>query len=117
MPTQLNPVADGLPVVPVANAADATGNYVVPGNTNLLIRVNNASGSSVNVTLTDPTTVTPEGPGVTLSRNPVIPVAAAASRYILLNKARRARFIDPATGRVSFLVSLVTSVTVEVLAV
>lgn len=117
MATQLSPAADGLPVTPSAAAADATGNYVIPGNTDLVIRVNNGSGASINVTLTDPTTPTPEGPGVTLSRNPVIPVAAGAARYIVLNSARRARFINPATGRVDFLVSAVASVTIDVLTV
>jgi hypothetical protein len=116
MATQLNAVASAIPAVPVANAADATGNYVVPGSSLVAIRITNGSGGSINVTLDDVTTATPEGQGVTISPDPVFPVAAAASRYILLDRARKSRFVHPVTGRVSWTYSAATSVTVEVVA-
>jgi hypothetical protein len=116
MPTQLNPPASALPVVPVANVADATGNFVVPGNTNMAIRINNGSASSITVTLDDPTTPQPEG-AAAINPDAVITIAAGAARYIVLDKTRRARFINPANGRVSWTYSAATTVTVEVVAV
>ncbi len=99
-----------------AATADATGNYVIPAGQNLILRINNGSASSMTVTLDDPTTATPEGTGVTISPDPVLTIAAGAARYVVLNSARRARFTDPATGRVSWTYSLATTVTVEVVA-
>lgn len=116
MPTQLNPATSAIPLVPVANAADATGNYVVPGSNLLAIRITNGSGVSINVTLDDPTSTTPEGVGVTFSPDPVFPIAAAASRYIVLNRDRKTRFTNPANGRISWTYSAATTVTVEVVA-
>lgn len=116
MPTQLTPAAAAIPTVPVGNAADATGNYVVPGAGLFAIRITNGGGASITVTLDDVASVQPEGTGVTFSPDPVFTIAAAASRYILLTKARKARFVNPANGRVNWTYSAVTSVTVEVVA-
>jgi len=114
MATQLNAVASAIPGVPVSNAADATGNYVVPNSSLMVIRITNGGGSSITVTLDDPTSVAPEGTGVTFGPDPAFSIAAAASRYIVLTHERKARFTDPATGRVNWTYSAVTSVTVEV---
>lgn len=116
MATQLTPQT-GLPVTPTASAADVTGNYVVPGNTDFAIRVNNGSGVSVTVTLDDPTTTNPEGVSPAINPDVAIAIPAGAARYILMNKARRARFTNPTNGRVLFTASPVASVTVEVVAV
>lgn len=115
MPTELQPAASAIPVVPVANAADATGNYVVPGRLEMAIRITNGSGGSITVTLDDPTSVQPEGTGVTFNPDPAFSIAAAASRYIVLTKERARRFVNPATRRVSWTYSAATSVTVEVI--
>lgn len=118
MATLLNPATAGLPVTPVANAADATGNYVVPTG-DMVIRIANGGGTPVNVVLDDPTTPTPEGtsPGAPFP-DVTIAVPNAGSRYIVLNSRRRKRFTNATNGRVSWTYSATpTSVTVEVVAV
>ena len=121
MPTQLNPVAAALPTTPVANAADATGNYIIPGNADVLVRINNGSAVSTVVTLNDPTTPNPEGSGAVTTPSTwpdvAITIAAGAARTLLFNKARRARFVNPANGRIEFSTTPVTTVTFEVYAV
>lgn len=117
MPTQLNPATSAIPVVPVANAADATGNYVVPGTSLVAIRVVNGSGVTVTVTVDDPNTVAPEGAALGAAYpDAVFTVAAGAARYLTLTRARKSRFMNSDTGRVSFTIAPVTSVTVEVVA-
>jgi len=104
-----------LNVTPTSNAADATGNYVQCAlGDRIAIRVANASGSAVTVTLDDPTSQAPEG---YTGYNPDIGISVPATtgvRTILLTPERVARFRDPATGRINWTYSAATSVTVEV---
>lgn len=114
MPTQLNPVAPGLPITPVANASDVTGNYIVPDG-DVVLRITNGSASSITFTLDDPTTPTPEGAGA-INPDAVFTIAASAVRYVVLNARRRRRFTNPTNGRISWtVVTAATTVLIEVI--
>lgn len=117
MPSAISPTSPvlGGSAVPTV-AADATGNFVIPGGTDVVLRINNGSGSTVTVTLDDPTTPVPEG-SVAVNPDAVISIPTLTARHIVLNKARRARFASPADGKVSWTYSAVTTVTVEAVAV
>lgn len=117
MPTQLT-IQTGFLVTPTANVADATGNYVIPGNANQKIglRVTNGSAGSINVVLDDPNSLTPES-ATAFNPDATHAVAAGASRYVLLDEARIARFKNKTTNRIDWTYSAATSVTVEVVGV
>lgn len=112
MPTQLT-IVTGIVATPTANAADATGNFVIPADSrqDIAIRITNGSASAITVTLDDVNSASPES---ALQFNPDVQVSipAAASRYILLGNTDR--FLSPSTGRVSWTYSAAASVTVEV---
>lgn len=117
MPSAISPTSPvlGGSAVPTV-AADATGNFITPGGTDVVVRIHNGSGSTVTVTLDDPTTSQPEG-AAAINADAVISIPTLTARYIVLNKARRARFANPADGKVSWTYSAVTTVTVEAVAV
>lgn len=112
MPTQLT-IQTGVTVTPTANAADATGNFVVPADSrqDVAIRINNGSAGAITVTLDDVNTATPEG---AQSFNPDVQLAvpAGAARYFVIQDTTR--FLNPANGRISWTYSAAATVTVEV---
>jgi hypothetical protein len=84
--------------------------YATPGSTeqispteDLFLHVKNASGGSINVTITDPGT-TASGSAAT---NPVIAVPAAGERMIYLNQY----YTSPSTGTITVAFSATASVT------
>jgi len=79
---------------------------IVP-NDRQFLHVKNASGSSMNVTITDPGT-TPAG---NVATNPVIAVPAAGERMIFLNM----NLMNTVTGTIQVAFSSTTSVTAAVL--
>lgn len=120
MPTLITPAAAGLPVTATSASADATGNYIIPSNgVDVVVRINNGSGASINVTLDDPNTTVPEGSSATGSTYPdvVAAIPAGAARTFVFTQARRTRFVDTTTGRINWTYSAATSVTVEAVAV
>jgi hypothetical protein len=113
MATQVTLVAGGLGVNPGPVAADATGNYIVPGTARrMVVRIANGGGSPITVTLDDPNTATPEG-AAAINPDAVITVTNAQSRVIVLSGARLRRFLNATNGRISWTYSGVTTVTVE----
>jgi hypothetical protein len=109
-----------LAITPSANTCNAGGDYVIPsasGVTRVVLRFINAAGSSYNVVLDDPTSVTPTG---ATAWNPDVTTAVpnGAQRYLVLTTAEVLRFTDPATGRISWTYSATpTSMTCEVVGV
>lgn len=101
----------------VAVAANAGGDSVVLSGSTLVIRVINASGGSINVTLASE--VNPSFPGGTQGADidPVMAVAAGASRSFRIPSSDFARFADPTTGLLDLTYSGVTSLTVEAYAI
>jgi hypothetical protein len=83
-------------------ATPLSSEVIVP-NDDLILHVKNASGGSMNVTLTDPS-VTAAG---SVSVNPVIAVPAAGERMIYLNPA----LMNPATGTIAVAFSATASIT------
>ena len=117
MPTQVAIVAGGLGVNPAPAAADATGNYIVPGTTpRVVVRINNGGGAPITVTLDDPNTATPEG-AAAINPDVAITVTNGQSRAIVLTRARLRRFLNASNGRVSWTYSGVTSVTADAVSV
>lgn len=89
-----------------AFATPLVSEVIVP-NDDLFLYVKNASGGSINVTLTDPSTTTAGSASI----NPVIAVPATGERMIYLNPA----LMNPATGTIAVAFSSVTSVTAALL--
>lgn len=118
MATKLVPQVAGtaLLVTPTANAADATGNYVVPAETgikSLLLRFANTGGAPVTVTLDDPTSVAPVGTGVVFTPDVfvAVPLTNGLRSFLIPDVTR---FTDPATGRVNWTYSGALTGSVEV---
>jgi hypothetical protein len=119
MATQLTiqtPVA--LVITPTVNSnPDSTGSYVTPsaaGVNKLVLRVTN-TGTSNTLKFDDPTSATPVG---ATSFDPDLSVTVPATtgvRYIVIDNV--ARFVDPATGRISWTYSSALTGTVEVVGV
>lgn len=99
-------------------AADATGNWVVvpAGAKRVTVRVTNGGGAPITWTIDDPTTATPEG-AAAINPDAVVSVTNAQSRAVVFSGARLRRFMDPATRRINWTYSAVTSVTVEAIQV
>lgn len=93
-------------LAPTQNSADAGGDDFL-NNGNIILRVENGSGVSINVTITSPASV--QGLAV---EDPVIAVAAGAAKFI--GPFPPSLFND-STGKVAVDYSAATSVTVEVL--
>lgn len=91
-----------------AYATPLSSESIIP-NDDLVLHVKNASGGSINVTLTDPT-VTVAG---SVATNPVIAVPAAGERMIYLNAA----LASPSTGLITVAFSATTSITAALIRV
>lgn len=76
-----------------------------------ILHVKNASGSSINVTITDQSSVAPAGASA-FNGDVVVAVAAGAEKYI--GPFEQGRFND-ATGNVHVAYSAITTVTAEVI--
>jgi hypothetical protein len=85
-----------------AYATPLSTEQIVPMD-RLFLHVKNASGGSINVTLTDPS-LTPAG---SVATNPVIAVPAAGERMIFLSP----NLASPATGTIQAAFSATASVT------
>jgi uncharacterized heparinase superfamily protein len=102
MATQLTiQTPTALVVTPTVNTnPDSTGSYVVPsGIYKLLLRIVN-TGTQRTITFDDPTSVTP---AAATAFNPDLTVVVPATtgvRYVVIDDI--ARFVDPATGRISW---------------
>lgn len=113
MATQVTLVAPGLGTAPVPATADAAGNYIVPGSAaRVILRIANASVSSMTVTLDDVNSTGPSNASQ-FNADVVVTVPASSQRYVKLVGRDLARFKDNATGRISWTYSAATSVTVE----
>lgn len=112
MPTQLT-VQSGLVVTPTQNAADATGNYIVPTTREVTLRFVNGAGVSQTVTLDDVVTGTPEN-ATAFTPDVAIAIPAAGIRVVKLSGDRKARFLNTSNGRISWTYSAAASLTVEV---
>lgn len=114
MATQVTPAVDALSAAAGSFTPDAAGNYVtVAASDRVLLRFANASGSIITITLDDPSSVTPES---ATAFNPDVAIAVPATtgvRTIRLTGDRVRRFRDPATGRINWTYSAVTSLTAE----
>lgn len=99
-------------ITPSYTAAAAGGDTVAPGTDTrpLNLHVKNGGGSSITVTVTDPTS---QNPGAATSFNPnaAITVTNAQERMIRLDPSR---FRDTSTGNIAIGYSAVASVTVGV---
>jgi hypothetical protein len=119
MATQLTiQTPTGLVITPTVNTnPDSTGSYVVPsvaGVNKLVLRVTN-TGTQRTLKFDDPTSATPVGatqfdPDVSV----VIP-ATTGVRYVVIDNV--ARFVDPATGRISWTYDAALTGTIEVVGV
>jgi hypothetical protein len=78
----------------------------------VLLRFENASGASITVTLDDVNSVTPEA-AEAFDADVLVPVAAGAKKSVLLSGRNLSRFLDAATGKISWTYSAAASVTVE----
>jgi len=98
-----------------AYAAVAAADYIIPGasgqGVKYLIHVKNAGASPDNFVIDDPTTTGP--PGAT-AFNPDTTFAVPAGGERMIYVRNMDRFIDPATGRVNFTNSFITTVTIAV---
>lgn len=117
MSTKLTPQAAGLGLTPTVNSnPDATGVYIVPSEAGARyyhVRWANTGGSSVTVTLDDPTSASPVSaaafnPDVSLA----VPNAAQRSQVI-----DSYRFVDPTTGRINWTFSAALTGSVEITAI
>lgn len=114
MPSAVTPAADALSAAPGTFTPDVTGNYLVvaPGD-RVLLRFANGAGSITTITFDDPSSVTPES---ATAFNPDVAIAVPATtgvRTIRLTGDRVRRFRDPATGRINWTYSSVTTLTAE----
>jgi hypothetical protein len=115
MATQLTVQKGALVITPTANAQDAAGNYVVAAiGDEVLIRFANTSGGAITVTLTDPTSTSPENATAFNASVAVSVPATTGVRYIWLDASRLARFRDPSTGRINYTTSAQTGLSCEV---
>lgn len=113
MATQVAIVALGLGTAPSAAVADATGNYIIPGSaTRVILRIANASVSSMTVTLDDVNSTGPSS-ATAFNADVVVTIPASSQKYVKLTGRELARFKDAVTGRISWTYSAATSVTVE----
>lgn len=114
MATQVTPLADALSAAAGTFTPDVTGNYVtVSASDRVLLRFANTAGSITTITFDDPTSVTPES---ATAFNPDVAVAVPATtgvRVIRLTGERVRRLRDPATGRINWTYSSVTSLAAE----
>lgn len=105
-----------LGAVQAVTGAGIVPSYATPSSTeqispteDLILHVKNGSGSSINVTITDPGT-TASG---TAATNPVIAVANGAEKMIYLNQY----LTNPSTGTIQVAFSATTSITAALIRV
>lgn len=107
-----------LSVAATSTSANVDGNFIDVGtNDRVVLRFANTDGSSKTVTFDDPNSATPES---ATAFNPDVSVVVPATTgvmVVLLDGARLRRFRDPATGRINWTYSAVTTVKVEAFAV
>jgi hypothetical protein len=89
-------------LAPVYSAVTASDQFI-PDPNGLVYHVKNASGASINVTVTD----AGFSPAGNVGGNPVVAVPAAGERFIYLNPA----LVNAATGFITVAHSGTTSVT------
>jgi len=107
-------VQTGLVVTPTANPCNVAGDFIVPGSTGrVVLRFVNGAGVSQTVTLDDVNSTTPEN-AAAFNPDVAIPIPAAGVRYVVLSGARKARFLDTITGRISWTYSAVVTLNCEV---
>lgn len=94
-------------------AANGAGDSFVLSGAVLLLRFINASGGAITITLDSQ--INPSFPGGAQASdvNPVLSVAAAASRVVRIPSSDFPRFANPSTGMLDVTYSGVTSLTVE----
>jgi hypothetical protein len=105
---QVPPVAGAAPVYNAAGSADTFPTN--PGR-HYIVHVKNASGGSINVTVTDPNSVSPGG-ATQFNPNVLIAVPAGAERVMVLEGTR---FRD-SSGNINLAFSATTSVTYAIYA-
>jgi hypothetical protein len=97
----------------VAVAAAAGGDSIVLGGNTVMIRVINGGGGSINVTLNSVQVPSFAGGAQAADVDPVMAVAAGATRVIRIPDEDFPRFANTTTGMLDLTYSGVTSVTIE----
>lgn len=114
------PAAGSLSLTPTAEAADATGNYVIPsevvGCRGLVLRFDNTGGTPNTVTFDDPNSINRK-PLAANQFDPDVPVVVtnAQKRYVIIQDFTR--FVDKNTLRLNWTYSGAFTGTVEVVGI
>lgn len=98
-------------VAPVYNAAGSTDTIAVNPGRHYIVHVKNGGGSSINVTVTDPNSVSPSG-ATQFNPNVIVAVGAGTEKVMVLEATR---FRDT-SGNINLAFSATASVTYAIYA-